>query len=136
MSNVLEKLESESKKNRSTSSTVVWTLEMAKAEGLIQEESDIREKKTWINCYRSFGTSKDKNAIKCKNYIQSEDVKREARQEALLEVQKAKVSASEYEKKLMKRAQEKEMERQMAEISQKQKRNANVRSYRRVTNVF
>ena len=52
------------------------------------------------------------------------------------EVQKAKVSASEYEKKLMKRAQEKEMEKQMAEISKKQKRNANVRSYRRVTNIF
>ena len=109
---------------------------MAKAEGLVGEEADIRDRETWIKGYRSFGTSKDKNATKCKNYLQSEDIKREARQAAMLEVQKAKVSASEYEKKLMKRAQEKEMEKQMAEISKKQKRNANVRSYRRVTNVY
>ena len=70
--------------------------------------------------------------------MQSKELKEEARREALLEVQKAKISASEYEKKLMKRAQEREMEKQMAEISRKQKRNANVRSYhrRRVTNIF
>ena len=136
MSNVLDELESESKKNRSGTSTVEWTLEMAKAEGLIEDDKDIRDRETWIKGYCSFGTSKDKNATKCKNYLQSEDIKREARQAALLEVQKAKVSASEYEKKLMKRAQEKEMEKQMAEISKTQKRNANVRSYRRVTNVY
>ena len=135
MSNVLDKLESESKKN-SDKKAVVWTLEMAKKEGLVKENDDIRDRNIWIQSYRSFGSIEEQGTIKCRNYLQSKELKEEARREALLEVQKAKISASEYEKKLMKRAQEREMEKQMAEISRKQKRNANVRSYRRVTNIF
>ena len=71
-----------------------------KSRGTHPRRSGYRDRETWIKGYRSFGTSKDKNAIKCKNYLQSEDIKREARQAAMLEVQKAKVSASEYEKKI------------------------------------
>ena len=59
MSNVLDKLESESKKN-SDKKAVVWTLEMAKKEGLVKENDDIRDRNIWIQSYRSFGSIKNK----------------------------------------------------------------------------
>jgi hypothetical protein len=136
ISKVLDELESKSSKTEgSIEKKLVWTLEIAKREGLVKENANVRDRKLWENAYRSFGTLSRKDAISCKNYLQSKELKFEARQAAILEVQKARVSESEYQKKLKKREEEREMERQVAEMSKKQKK-ANVRSYRRVTNIY
>ena len=137
ISNVLDELNQNGEAN--SNRKIIWTMETLVKNGLIGEEGkkNVRDRTLWVDPYRSFGTLKNnEESVLCKNYIHDEKLKLESRRLARSEVQKARVSREAYETKKKKRAEEREMAKQVADITKNKQKKIIFRSSRRVTHIF